>query len=392
MSDLLSSIRSEALNAPVSGIVEIANHARAKGDVIQLWVGEGDEPTPPFICEAATRSLAAGETSYTDQRGILELRQALADYASKLYGRTLDVDRFTVTGSGMQALQTAFTLVAGPGDEVIVPTPAWPNAGAAAGLRGAKVVEVPLLNGNAGWRMDMERMAAAITPATRALFINTPSNPTGWTATHEELNAILSLARENNLWIVADEIYARFYWRGDSSRAPSFHDIRDEGDRIIFINTFSKNWAMTGWRAGWIEANPELAPTIAKLVQFSTSGVPVFVQRAAVAALRHGEAFVAYQVEKARKARKALCDALAQAGGYRFSPPDGAFYLFFSVDGVTDTRAFAFRLVDEVSVGIAPGSAFGPGGEDGFRICFLRPLADIEATCARLTHVISKNV
>ncbi len=385
MSPLLSSLRPEALNAPASGIVEIANRARAKGGVIQLWVGEGDEPTPTFIREAAKGSLDAGETCYTHQRGIPELREAIAAYSTGLYGRQITADRITVTGSGMQALQTAFTLVAGPGDEVIVPSPAWPNSPAAAELRGAKTVAVPLTHGNKGWTLDLDRMAEAITPRTRALFINTPCNPTGWTATHDDLRALLALARTHGLWIIADEIYTRFYWRGDAPRAPSFHDIREDGDKIIFINTFSKNWAMTGWRAGWIEADPSVGETIGKLVQFSTSGVPVFVQRAAVTALEQGEPFVAYQIEKARAAREALCDTMEKAGIFRFSRPDGAFYLFFSVDGIADTRQFAFDLVDKASVGIAPGTAFGAGGELGLRLCYLRSLAEIQETCERLS-------
>lgn len=386
---LLASLRPEASGAPASGIVELAKYARNSGDdVIQLWVGEGDVPTPSFIYEAATRSLAAGETTYTWQRGIPELRQAIAAYASRLYGRALPAERFFVCGSGMQAIQIAMTMVAGAGDEVIIPSPTWPNAPAAAGLRGATPVFVELVHGNQGWQMDLERLEAAISPRTRALFINTPSNPTGWTATKEDLAAILAMARRHGLWIIADEIYTRFVWTGEAARAPSFHDVREDGDRILWVNTFSKNWAMTGWRTGWVEADPSLGDVVENLIQYSTSGSPVFIQRACVVALERGESFVAHQIAKARKAREIVSASLEATGRCRFSRPDGAFYLFFGIDGVSDANAAAMRLVDIARVGLAPGSAFGPGGEGHLRLCYLRSQEEIERAAERLKAAI----
>lgn len=386
---LLASLRPEASGAPASGIVELAKYARTSGDdVIQLWVGEGDLPTPSFIYEAATRSLAAGETTYTWQRGIPELRQAIASYASRLYGRDLPAERFFVCGSGMQAIQIAMTMVAGTGDEVIIPSPTWPNAPAAAGLRGATPVFVEFVYGNRGWQMDLERLEAAITPRTKALFINTPSNPTGWTASRDELAAILAMARRRGLWIIADEIYTRFVWREGLTRAPSFHDVREDGDRILWVNTFSKNWAMTGWRTGWVEADPSLGDVVENLIQYSTSGSPVFIQRACVVALERGESFLEHQIGKARKARDIISAAIEATGRCRFSRPDGAFYLFFGIDGVTDSNAAAMRLVDIARVGLAPGSAFGPGGEGHLRLCYLRSQDQIELAAERLKAAI----
>lgn len=382
----LSAVRPEALDAPPSGIVELSKYARARPGTIQLWVGEGDQPTPSFICDAATRSMAAGETTYTWQRGIPELRDALSRYATGLYGRELPADRFFVTGSGMQAIQIAMTLAAGPGDEVIIPSPAWPNAAAAVGIRGAKPVFVEMTLGNRGWTLDMERIRRAVTPRTRAIFVNTPSNPTGWTATREELVAFRDIAREHGLWIVADEIYTRFVWTPGAVRAPSFHDIRDERDRILFVNTMSKNWAMTGWRLGWIEADPSLGDVIENMIQYSTSGQPPFVQKAAIAALEHGEGFVQHQIEKCRKAREMLAQALESTGRCRFARPDGAFYLFFGVDGMTDSMAGAKTLVDVARVGLAPGDAFGPGGAGHLRLCYLRSPAAIEEAAAKLVE------
>lgn len=387
---LLAALRPEAAHAPASGIVELSKYARGVGDVIQLWVGEGDMPTPSFICEAATRSLAAGETTYTWQRGIPELRKAIAAYASGLYGQPLSPERFFVCGSGMQAIQIAMTLVAGQGDEVIIPSPTWPNAPAAAGLRGATPVLVPLDHGNRGWTLDLEKLEAAITPRTRAFFINTPSNPTGWVGTKEELAAILAIARKHGLWIIADEIYTRFVWTGEAARAPSFHDVCEPGDKLLWVNTFSKNWAMTGWRCGWVEADPALGDVIENLIQYSTSGSPVFIQRACVVALERGESFLAHQVAKARKARDILSEALEATGRCRFSRPDGAFYLFFGVDGVTDSEAGAKRIVDLARVGLAPGSAFGPGGEGHFRLCYLRSQDQIERAAEGLKSAIAQ--
>jgi aspartate/methionine/tyrosine aminotransferase len=386
----LGGLRPEALGAPFSGIVEVANHGRDKPGLIPLWIGEGDMPTPAFISDAATRSLAAGETFYTWQRGIPDLRAALSVYMSRLYGRPLDAERFFVTGSGMQALQIVTRIGAGAGDEVIMPTPAWPNFGAALSVAGATPVGVPLRFGNAGWTLDLDALAAAVTPRTKAIVINSPANPTGWTATRDELVAILALARDRGLWLIADEIYGRFVYEEGVSRAPSFHDIMEEDDRILFVQTFSKNWCMTGWRIGWIEAPPALGDVIENLVQYATSGVPVFVQRAAIAALEQGEGFVAHQIARARRGRDIVCDALAATGRARFVKPDGAFYLFFGIEGERDARKAAIRLVDEANVGLAPGTAFGPEGEGFFRLCFARKHEDLEEASRRIAAWLTR--
>jgi len=360
----------------------------AHSGVTPLWAGEGDLPTPTFICEAATRSLAAGETFYTWQRGIPELREALARYHATLYGRAFSPEEFFVTGSGMQAIQIALAMVAGSGDEVLIPTPTWPNAAAASGVIGARAVEVPMSFDNDGWALNFERLAGAVTAKTRALFIVSPSNPTGWTATLDDLAALLALARRHGLWIIADETYARF-WYGEGPRAPSFFDVMEADDRVLFVNTFSKNWAMTGWRVGWIAAHPSLGQVIENLIQYSTSGVAAFMQRAAVAAIERGESFVAHLIERARRGREISCNGLAATGRVRFAAPQGAFYLFFTVDGETDTRALALRLIDEAKAGLAPGTAFGAGGEPFMRLCFARNAEELGAAVERVAAVIS---
>lgn len=381
--DFLSALTREARELPESGIVEVFNYGREREGLIPLWAGEGDLPTPDFIYEASVKSLQAGETFYTWQRGIPELRAALARYHQRHFGRAFSPERFFVTGGGMQAIQIAVAATAGSGDEVIVPTPAWPNFAAAVGIRGATPVSVPLDFDGTLWNLDLDRLSAVINERTRAIFINSPANPTGWTASEDELSALLALARRRGLWIVADEVYSRFVFTG-AARAPSFYDIMEEDDLVILVNTFSKNWAMTGWRIGWISAPQSLGAVMENLIQYSTSGVAAFMQRAAIVALEEGEDFVARQVERARRGREVVCGALAGSNRVRFAWPDGAFYLFFAIDSVEDTRALALRLVDEAGLGIAPGTAFGPGGESFMRICFARKAEDLSAAMQRL--------
>ncbi|MDX8532595.1 pyridoxal phosphate-dependent aminotransferase [Mesorhizobium sp. VK25A] len=379
---LIETLRAEARAAPESGIVAVINHGRLREGLIPLWAGEGDLPTPSFISDAAAKGLADGETFYTWQKGIPALRQALARYYARHFGKTFAEEEFIVAGSGMHAIQLAIDAIAGSGDEVIYLSPAWPNFAAAAGVAGAVPVPVTLDQSGNGWSCDVEKIASAITPRTKLLFINTPSNPTGWTADRETLQAILDLASQKGLWIIADEIYSLFHY--GHGRAPSFLDVATPEDRILFVNSFSKNWAMTGWRVGWIKTHPALQQVFENLIQYSTSGVAQFMQRGAVAALDEGDGFIAEQVERARAARDLVCGILSETGKARFTVPQGAFYLFFKVDGLTDARKAAFDIVDNANVGLAPGTAFGPGGEAFLRLCFHRRLDQLEEAAHRL--------
>ncbi|NKJ05200.1 MULTISPECIES: pyridoxal phosphate-dependent aminotransferase [Rhizobium] len=383
---ILNSLSPRALAAPESGIVEVVNYARGRDGLLPLWVGEGDLPTPDFINRAAMASLNAGETFYTWQRGIPELRQALADYYGRHFGTSLPMEHFYVTGSGMQAIQLSVQAITSPGDEMVYLTPAWPNIAAALEISGARSVGVPLQFENGKWSLDLGRLEAAITPKTKGLFINTPSNPTGWTATHQDLADILALARKHGLWIMADEIYALYYYAG--GRAPSFLDIKEADDKILFVNSFSKNWSMTGWRVGWIVAPAELGQVIENLVQYSTSGVAQFMQRGAVAALNEGDDFVRSNIAKATRSRDILCDALIATNRVQTLKPDGALYSFLKIDGVTDSRGAAIDIVDKTGVGLAPGTAFGQGGELFLRACFLRDPAQVADAAERLSRYI----
>ncbi|WP_274630106.1 pyridoxal phosphate-dependent aminotransferase [Arvimicrobium flavum] len=378
----MTHIQPAAARAPASGIVSVVNYGRDRPGLIPLWAGEGDLPTPDFISEAAAKGLRDGETFYTWQRGIPDLREALARYYQRHFGRAFPAEEFIVTSSGMHAIQLAIQLVAGGGDDLVYLSPAWPNFAGAAIVAGANPIPVALhLSGN-GWSLDLDLLEASITPKTRAIFLNSPCNPTGWTADLATLKAVLDLARRKGLWIIADEIYSLFHY--DGGRAPSFLDIMAPEDRILFVNTFSKNWAMTGWRVGWLRVHPSLQQTLENLIQYSTSGVAQFMQRGAIAALDEGDAFVASQVERAHRARDLVCGIIGATGRARFAVPLGAFYLFFAVDGLENSMDAAIEIVDKANVGLAPGTAFGAGGEGFLRLCFHRRLDQVEEAATRV--------
>jgi Aspartate/tyrosine/aromatic aminotransferase len=383
----LESLSPRALGVPESGIVEIINYARGRDGLLPLWAGEGDLPTPDFINRAASEALLAGETFYTWQRGIPELREALSRYYARHFSAELSPEHFYVTGSGMQAIALAVQALTSPGDEMIYLSPTWPNIVSAIELAGVKATSLPLAFRDGRWQLDLDRLEAAITPKTRALFINSPSNPTGWTASRDDLKAILDITRRHGLWILADEIYALYYFGGEA-RAPSFLDVMEPGDRIMFSNSFSKNWSMTGWRVGWIVAPPETGQVFENLIQYSTSGVAQFMQRGAVVALDEGDDFVRENIERARAGRDILCDALISTNRVETLKPDGALYAFLKIDGITDSRQAALEIVDRTGVGMAPGSAFGEGGGAFLRACFLRNRIQMEDAAERLRKYV----
>jgi aspartate/methionine/tyrosine aminotransferase len=384
--NFLQSLSPQARLAPESGIVELVNYARNREGLIPLWVGEGDMATPKFISDAAVASLSAGETFYTWQRGIPDLRRALSDYYFRHFGKRLPPEHFYVVGSGMQAIKLSIEAVCQPGDEAVFLTPAWPNFAAALEVSAARAVPAELEFRDGSWNLDADRLKAAITPKTKALFINTPSNPTGWTATLDDLRDILALARKHGLWIIADEIYALYSYTG--ARAPSFLDVMEPDDKVLFVNSFSKNWSMTGWRVGWIVAPPATGQVFENLVQYSTSGVAEFLQKGAIAALDQGDELIRQNFEKARTSRDILCDALISTNRVETLKPDGALYAFLKIDGVKDSRATAFDIVDKAGVGLAPGTAFGLGGEMFLRACFLRDPAQVRVAAERLADYI----
>jgi len=353
-----------------SQIREVANAALGDAGVLPFWFGEPDEVTPAYIRDAAVASLAAGETFYSQNFGIPELRAAIAAYVSRLR-RPIAPDNVAVTASGMSALMLCVEALIDPGDRVVCVTPLWPNLTEIPKILGAEVVRLPLAFGDDGWRLDLDRLIAALVPGTRAVMVNSPNNPTGWTLDRQARDAILAHCRRHGIWIVADDVYERLYYVGQrAGAAPSFLEAAEPGDRLVSTNSFSKAWLMTGWRLGWIVAPDELMPDLGKLIEYNTSCSPVFVQRAGVVAIREGEPTVRHTVERFRAARDFLLAALGRIGGVHAAPPAGAMYAFFRVDGVEDSLAFCKRLVHEAKLGLAPGSAFGPEGQGFVRWCF----------------------
>jgi aspartate/methionine/tyrosine aminotransferase len=390
--DLISKLTPPAQTEPDSGIVTAAMYGMAKKDILAFWSGQGNLPTPEEFCRPAIESLLAGETFYTWQRGIPELREALVRYHQRHYGVKLHIDNFGITGGGMQAIQNAIQMIASDGDEIILPTPAWPNYAGPMRLQGTKPVEVPMIFANGTWSLDLDRLFAAVTPRTKAICINSPSNPLGWTASRADLIAIRDFARKHGIWILADEVYGHFYFgQKGETRAPSFLDICDSEEQLILCNTFSKNWAMTGWRQGWLQVPQKLAPVMERFIQYNTSGSPVFLQKGCAAAVDHGDAFIAQQVATAHRNRDIVVEALKPYPQLRFQIPDGAFYLFFGIQGMTDSLATTLRIIDEAGVGFAPGGTFGPGGEGFLRMCTLKNEDHLQQGLQRFAQWLEKN-
>ena len=354
---------------PASKIREVANAGLGRSDVLAFWFGESDEVTPPFANEAAIASLGAGETFYSHNLGLPELREALAAYLSGLHG-AVAAERIAVTSSGVSALMIASQLLVGAGDEVVVVVPVWPNITAQPAILGATVRRVSLRVEEGAWVLDMAALLEAITPQTRAVLINAPNNPTGWTLTREEQQTLLDHCRRTGTWIVADEVYERLYFEVGHEAAPSFLDIADENDRLVVAHSFSKSFLMTGWRLGWLVLPPGLSGDVAKLIEFNTSCAPVFVQRAGLAALRHAADFVPGLVQRLKVCRDTLIPRLSALPGVTVATPRGGMYAFFRVAGQDDSLAFAKRLVEEVGLGLAPGIAFGDEAEGWLRWCF----------------------
>lgn len=371
-------LRPDIAALETSGIAEVFAQGFGREDLVPLWVGEGDRPTPPFICDAAAAALKAGETFYTHKRGIPELRQAIADYTAGLYDVTLDLERISVTSSGMTGVVLILQALAAAGDNVVVVDPIWPNITAAVGIAGAELRRVSLEpQDDGGFRLDLDRLEAALDGRTRAIFIASPGNPTGWVMSADEQRAVLELCRARRIWYLADEVYARFLMdqslnAGSAGRlhAPSLLQFAAPDDPVIVLNSFSKAWAMTGWRLGWVTHPPALADTFDRLIEFTTSGAQAFLQRGAVAALTEGEAFVKENVAGCRRGGALVYEALADLPRLRLARPQGAFYSFIAVDGITDSLAEAKRILAETGVGLAPGSAFGDSGEGHLRLCF----------------------
>ena len=367
-----------------SQIREVANAGMGDAGVLPFWFGEPDEVTPAFIRDAAAASLARGETFYSQNFGIPELRDAIATYVSRLHG-AVGADRVAVTASGMSALMLVVEALVSPGDRVVVVTPMWPNLTEIPKILGADVVRVPLTFERGRWTLDADRLIDALTPGTRLAMINSPNNPTGWTIDASTQAAVLAHCRRHGIWLVADDVYERLVFDGRDC-ATSFLALADADERVVSTNSFSKAWCMTGFRLGWIVAPPGLMADLGTLIEYNTSCSPVFVQRAGVVAIEQGEATVLHTRTRLRAARDLLVAELASLPGIEAAPPDGAMYAFFRVHGLTDSLAYCKRIVREAHLGLAPGGAFGPEGEGFIRWCFAADTARIAEGVARLAR------
>jgi len=335
-------------------------------------------------------SIAAGETFYSHNLGIPELREALAAYVTGLHRPTAP-EQVAATSAGVNALMLASQLLVDPGDRVVEVVPLWPNLQEIPRILGATVETVPLAFSRAGWRLDLDRLLAALRPGTRALYLNSPNNPTGWTIARADQRAVLEHCRKHGIWIFADDAYERLYYEAPGA-APSFLDLADPEDRLISANTFSKTWLMPGWRLGWLVLPPELGADLAKLLEYNTSCSPVFVQRAGIAAIRDGEPVIRRTLERFRRARDFLVRELNAIDGIEAASPSGTMYAFFRVTGMSDSLAFCKRLVHDTGLGLAPGSAFGPEGEGFVRWCFASSEERLAQGIARLRSMLVHQV
>ena len=374
-------MRDAILSLPASKIREVANAGLGRSDVLAFWFGESDEVTPEPVRRAAADSLLRGETFYAHNLGLPELRQDIAAYASALHG-PVDMERIAVTSSGVTALMLATQLLVGAGDEVVAVAPVWPNLTAQPAILGARVTRVPLraAQGSGAWQLDLDELRSAITGRTRVLLVNAPNNPTGWTLTRAEQQALLAHCRRTGTWIVADEVYERIFF-GDAActpsageplrrAAPSFLDVAEADDRLVVIGSFSKSFLMTGWRLGWLVLPRGHLDAAGKLIEFNSSCAPVFVQRGGQAALALADGFVPELVARMRACRDRLVGGLQRLPGVTVACPAGGMYAFFRAEGEDDSLALAKRLVVGHGLGLAPGAAFGPEGEGWLRWCF----------------------
>jgi aspartate/methionine/tyrosine aminotransferase len=360
-------------------------------DVIALWFGEPDVTTPKVVRDAAAKALADGETFYNPNRGIEPLRKALAEYHTWLYGRPFDQERFTVTPSGVQAIMQSGQAIIDPGDDVLAVAPLWPNCREIVHIMsgGCRTMMLDFKDGR--WSLDVERFLSMVRPNTSLIMVNSPNNPTGWVMSAEEQKAILAFCRKRGIWLLADEVYARLVFSG-ARAAPSFLEHADPEDRLIVVNSFSKPWAMTGWRVGWLVHPPALGKTFQMLGEYNMSCATTFAQHGAVAALKHGESFVEESVARYRRGRDIVYQRLAANPRVRIGRPDGAFYAFFAVEGLKDSLAAAKDLVRKGHVGLSPGAAFGPECEGYLRLCFAKSAETVTTAIDRIESFIAKEV
>ena len=372
---------------PHSRIRELSEIAMSMDGVLRLYFGESNLPTPDFIKQAATRAIQDGYTFYTENAGLPSLRQAVAENYRRLQGVELDpASEIVITASGVQALNVGIRCALDPDDEALVLTPAWPNGSSIVSMANAVARQIPHPLCGERYRVNFDALEAAVTPHTRLLLYTSPSNPLGWVATENEQHDLLDFARRHDLWLLADEVYDRLYysgaWLGDP--VPSILRKATREDAVMVIHSFSKSYCMTGWRVGWLVARRDLAAKATQLNEFIISHAPSFAQKAGESALAEGETELMRMLERLKENRDLCLEALSGMPGVTVPKPDGAFYLFPRIDGLDDSFGFCKRLLEEARVGLAPGVAFGAGGEGSVRICYAAERSILEPAMERL--------
>ncbi len=363
-----------------SKIREVANAGLGRSDVLAFWFGESDETTPAFVRQAAIDALNSGDTFYTHNLGLPELREAIAGYMTASHGAShgeVKTERIAVTTGGVSALMLAMQALINAGDEVVVLTPIWPNLTAQPVILGAELRCVSLMPKDGAWVLDMAALLRAVTPQTKLLILNSPNNPTGWTLTRDEQAQILAHCRRTGTWVLADEVYERLYFKAPAAGvagavvcAPSFLDVAQADDRLVVAHSFSKSFLMTGWRLGWLVLPEAMTAQVGKLIEFNTSCASGFVQRAALVALQRQDEITPALVAHLQTCRDTLVPLLQALPGVQLQTPPGGMYAFFRLAGHDDSLATAKRLVVEAGLGLAPGEAFGPEAQGWLRWCF----------------------
>ena len=375
-------IRRELATVPESPLVQIATLAESMPGSIKLCYGESDLPTPSLVTEAAHRAALDGHTFYTHTAGYRELRRAIADKIRELHGVEYEESEIMVSVGASMAIYAAIRGCVGPGDNAVIVSPAYAIYANGVTMCGGEPRFAPLARSGAGFVLDIDRVRDAIDGNTKLLVVNSPSNPTGVTLTADEQRALAELAERHNLRILADEVYERITY--DAPIAPSFARVVEDKDRLIVANSFSKTYCMTGWRLGWAQSASTMIRAMTTGVEFMTSNAAAPVQQAGIVALRHGEECVAELRAHFAARRAQVLEGLSRIDGVRVAAPAGSFFVFFAVDGVTDSSAFALDLLRETGVALAPGSAFGPGGEGGLRLCFASTENTIDESLRRM--------
>jgi aspartate aminotransferase len=374
---------------PQSGtlrMLDIAKQLEREGrEIIHMEVGEPDFDTPEHIKRAAQDALARGATKYTPSAGTPELREAIAEHL-KGNGVQAAPKEVLVTPGAKHAIFCAMSAALDPGDEVIIPSPCWTYEGIAL-INGAKPVFIETAQEDE-FRLSVENLQEKLTPNTRMLVLNYPNNPTGATMTEKDLRALADLAVDHEFWVLSDEIYDCLIYEGEKASIASMLNMHE---RTIYINGFSKAYAMTGWRLGYSVAPPELTQEMIKIQQASTSCAAAFVQAAGVAALRGPQNCVDEMRDEYRKRRDVIVDGLNLIEGFDCIKPKGAFYVFPNIEGVNmKSSELCERILKDAGVASVPGSEFGPFGEHHLRFSYATSMENIKNALERMNSLIER--